>query len=111
MRGALALFNSHDNSIWQSYLAQIEMIEPYLGPLSRWAETLKRPKRMLSMVVPIIRNDGSISHFEGWRVHHNTSRGPAKDGVRYHPDATIVEVMALAAWMTIKNALVELPYP
>lgn len=74
-----------DDRAWLGYLSQVESIEPYLGDLSRWAETLKRPKRILAVDVPIIRDDGSIAHFEGWRVHHNTSRGPAKGGVRYHP--------------------------
>ncbi|MCA3161154.1 MAG: Glu/Leu/Phe/Val dehydrogenase, partial [Burkholderiales bacterium] len=54
--------------------------------------------------------DGSIAHFEGFRVQHNLSRGPGKGGVRYHPDVTLEEVMALSAWMTIKNAAVGLPY-
>ncbi|MCV4861001.1 Glu/Leu/Phe/Val dehydrogenase, partial [Escherichia coli] len=49
-------------------------------------------------------------HFEGYRVHHNTFRGPAKGGVRFHQDVTLSEVMALSAWMTIKNAAVGLPY-
>jgi glutamate dehydrogenase (NAD(P)+) len=104
---------SHDaNSIspWLSFLTQIDNIEPYLGSLSRWSETLRRPKRILTVDVPIIREDGSIAHYEGWRVHHNTSRGPAKGGIRYHQDANMAEVMALAGWMTIKNAVVELPY-
>ena len=55
-------------------------------------------------------DDGSVAHFEGYRVQHNLSRGPGKGGVRYHPDVTLDEVMALAAWMTIKNAAVNLPY-
>jgi glutamate dehydrogenase (NAD(P)+) len=51
-----------------------------------------------------------VQHFEGYRIHHNTSRGPAKGGVRFHQDVTLDEVMALAAWMTIKNAALGLPY-
>ncbi|RZL51976.1 MAG: Glu/Leu/Phe/Val dehydrogenase, partial [Variovorax sp.] len=52
----------------------------------------------------------SIAHFEGYRVQHNMSRGPGKGGVRFHPDVTLEEVMALSAWMTIKTAAVNLPY-
>ncbi len=52
----------------------------------------------------------TVAHFEGYRVQHNLSRGPGKGGVRYHPDVTLEEVMALAAWMTVKNAAVNLPY-
>jgi len=51
-----------------------------------------------------------VRHFEGYRVQHNLSRGPGKGGVRYHPDVTLEEVMALSAWMTIKTAAVNLPY-
>jgi glutamate dehydrogenase (NAD(P)+) len=102
--------NANDISPWLNFLKQIDNIEPYLGSLSRWSETLRRPKRILTVDVPIIREDGSIAHYEGWRVQHNTSRGPAKGGIRYHQDASVAEVMALAGWMTIKNAVVELPY-
>ncbi|MCB2068693.1 MAG: Glu/Leu/Phe/Val dehydrogenase, partial [Ottowia sp.] len=56
------------------------------------------------------RDDGTIAHFEGYRVQHNISRGPGKGGVRFHPDVTLSEVMALAAWMSIKNAAVNVPY-
>jgi glutamate dehydrogenase (NAD(P)+) len=60
--------------------------------------------------VPIERDDGTIAHFEGYRVQHNTSRGPGKGGVRFHQDVTLSEVMALSAWMTVKNAAVNVPY-
>jgi glutamate dehydrogenase (NAD(P)+) len=85
-------------------------VVPYLGHLSRWAETLKRPKRTLIVDIPIELDDGRIAHFEGFRSQHSLTRGPGKGGVRYHPDVTLDEVMALAAWMTIKNAAVNLPY-
>ncbi|MGN6581817.1 MAG: Glu/Leu/Phe/Val family dehydrogenase, partial [Bordetella sp.] len=82
----------------------------YLGHLARWVETLKRPKRALIVDVPIEMDDGRIAHFEGYRVQHNVSRGPGKGGVRFHQDVTLSEVMALSAWMSIKNAAVNLPY-
>jgi len=65
---------------------------------------------MLIVDVPIERDDGTIAHFEGYRVQHNTSRGPGKGGVRFHQDVTLSEVMALSAWMTVKNAAVNVPY-
>jgi glutamate dehydrogenase (NAD(P)+) len=83
---------------------------PYLGPLARWAETLRRPKRTLIVDIPIELDDGTIAHYEGFRSQHSLTRGPGKGGVRYHPDVTLEEVMALAAWMSIKNAAVNLPY-
>jgi glutamate dehydrogenase (NAD(P)+) len=95
---------------WGVYLQQIDRVTPHLGSLARWVETLKRPKRILIVDVPIERDDGSIAHFEGYRVQHNTSRGPGKGGVRFHQDVTLSEVMALSAWMTVKNAAVNVPY-
>jgi len=101
---------THGTGAWAVYLEQIDRVTPYLGELARWVETLKRPKRILIVDVPIERDDGSIAHFEGYRVQHNTSRGPGKGGVRFHQDVTLAEVMALSAWMTIKNAAVNVPY-
>ncbi len=95
---------------WSTYLAQVDRVVPYLGSLARWAETLKRCKRALIVDVPIEMDDGSVAHFEGFRVQHNLSRGPGKGGVRYHPAVTLDEVMALSAWMSVKNAAVNLPY-
>ncbi|MGY2893103.1 Glu/Leu/Phe/Val family dehydrogenase [Deinococcus sp. UYEF24] len=95
---------------WGIYLEQVDRVTPYLGKLAYWVETLKRPKRILIVDVPIHLDDGSVAHFEGYRVQHNTSRGPAKGGVRFHQDVTLSEVMALSAWMTVKNAAVNLPY-
>jgi glutamate dehydrogenase (NAD(P)+) len=95
---------------WGIYLQQVDRVIPYLGHLSRWADTLKRPKRALIVDVPIQLDDGTIAHFEGYRVQHNTSRGPGKGGVRFHQDVTLSEVMALSAWMSIKNAAVNVPY-
>ena len=60
--------------------------------------------------MPIELDNGTIAHFEGYRVQHNVSRGPGKGGVRFHQDVTLSEVMALAAWMSVKNAAVNLPY-
>ena len=100
----------HGIGPWGVYLEQIDRVTPYLGSLARWVETLKRPKRILIVDVPIERDDGTIAHFEGYRVQHNTSRGPGKGGVRFHQDVTLSEVMALSAWMTVKNAAVNVPY-
>ncbi len=95
---------------WGIYLQQIDRVVPHLGGLARWVETLKRPKRALIVDVPIHLDDGSVAHFEGYRVQHNTSRGPGKGGVRFHQDVTLSEVMALAAWMSVKNAAVNVPF-
>lgn len=110
MSEKLSFVNPTPNSPWGTYLSQVDRVVPYLGPLARWVETLKRPKRALIVDVPIEMDDGTIAHFEGYRVQHNMSRGPGKGGVRFHPDVTLEEVMALSAWMTIKTAAVNLPY-
>ena len=107
---ALSYVNPTADSPWGTYLSQVDRVLPYLGSLSRWAESLKRPKRALIVDVPIELDDGTIAHHEGYRVQHSLSRGPGKGGVRYHPDVTLEEVMALSAWMSIKNAAVNLPY-
>ena len=95
---------------WGIYLQQVDRVTPYLGSLSRWVETLKRPKRALIVDVPIELDNGTMAHFEGYRVQHNTSRGPGKGGVRFHQDVTLSEVMALSAWMSVKNAAINLPF-
>ena len=106
----LSYLHLSTDSPWSTYLAQVDRVIPYLGPLAKWSETLKRPKRALIVDVPIEMDDGTIAHYEGYRVQHNMSRGPGKGGVRFHPDVTLEEVMALSAWMTIKTAAVNLPY-
>ncbi|MEB4801634.1 Glu/Leu/Phe/Val family dehydrogenase [Acinetobacter soli] len=99
------------NGAWQTYLTQIDRVAPYLdADLSNFVNTLKSPKRTLIVDVPIVMDDGSIRHFEGYRVQHNLSRGPGKGGIRYHQDVELNEVMALSAWMTIKTAVVNLPF-
>jgi glutamate dehydrogenase (NAD(P)+) len=95
---------------WSTYLSQIDRVIPHLGGLARWANTLKHPKRTLVVDVPIEMDNGEVRHFEGFRVQHNLSRGPGKGGVRFHPAVSLEEVMALAAWMTIKTAAVNLPF-
>jgi len=96
---------------WHIYLQQVDRVAPLLDKsLQPWVETLRRPKRSLIVDVPIRLDDGRIEHFEGYRVHHNTSRGPGKGGIRFHQDVTLSEVMALAGWMTIKNAVVNVPF-
>jgi glutamate dehydrogenase (NAD(P)+) len=68
------------------------------------------PKRQLIVSIPVKMDNGSISVFEGYRVQHNVARGPAKGGIRYHPQVTLDEVRALASWMTWKCATVGIPY-
>ena len=110
MQSNLSYVHPSPNSPWGTYLSQVDRVVPYLGHLAKWVETLKRPKRALIVDVPIEMDNGDVAHFEGYRVQHNLSRGPGKGGVRFHPDVTLEEVMALSAWMTVKCAAVNLPY-
>ena len=71
---------------------------------------LRVPRRLLEVSVPVRLDDGSVEVFTGWRVHHDTTRGPGKGGIRFHPALDVDEVKALAAMMTFKTALVDLPF-
>jgi glutamate dehydrogenase (NAD(P)+) len=71
---------------------------------------LRTPRRTLEVAVPVRMDDGSVEVFDGWRVHHDTTRGPGKGGIRFHPDLDVDEVKALAAMMTFKTAIVDLPF-
>jgi glutamate dehydrogenase (NAD(P)+) len=73
-------------------------------------ELLKTPNMEVHVAVPIHMDDGTIKVFKGYRVRHNEARGPTKGGVRFHPDADIDEVRALATLMTWKCAVVDIPY-
>ena len=72
-------------------------------------ERLAKPRRCLYVSIPVRMDDGSIKTFDGFRVHHNTTLGPGKGGIRYHPEVNLAETSALAMNMTLKNSLVRLP--
>ncbi len=73
-------------------------------------EVIKRPRRATIVSLPVAMDDGSLRVFTGYRVQHSIVRGPAKGGIRYHPGVTLEEVEALAAWMTWKCAVVNIPF-
>lgn len=73
-------------------------------------QILTTPERELKVAIPIQRDDGRIAVFEGWRVQHNSAMGPCKGGIRYSPYVDVDEVRALAAWMTWKCAIVNVPF-
>jgi glutamate dehydrogenase (NADP+) len=73
-------------------------------------EQLRYPKETLAATLSIRMDDGSVRSFKSWRCRYNDTRGPTKGGIRYHPDVSIDEVMTLAFWMTLKCAVVNLPY-
>jgi glutamate dehydrogenase (NAD(P)+) len=89
---------------------QIDIVADLLTLDPGMRQILKHPKRELTVNFPVRMDDGSYRVFTGHRVQYNMARGPTKGGIRYHPQVTIDEVRALAAWMTWKCAVVNLPY-
>jgi glutamate dehydrogenase (NAD(P)+) len=86
------------------HAAQLLRLDPDLY------KVLRVPNREITTYIPVFMDDGRIEVFTGYRVQHNFARGPAKGGIRYAPDVTIDEVRALAAWMTWKCAVVNIPF-
>lgn len=82
----------------------------HLGYSDTMYEFLKEPMRVLTVSIPIRMDDDSIRVFRGYRVHHNDAAGPLKGGVRFHPDVTEDDVIALSMWMTLKCGIANLPY-
>jgi glutamate dehydrogenase (NAD(P)+) len=71
---------------------------------------LRHPERVMEVSIPVRMDDGSVEVFIGWRVHHDTTRGPGKGGIRFHPEVDADETKALAAAMTFKTAIANLPF-
>jgi glutamate dehydrogenase (NAD(P)+) len=89
---------------------QFDMAAEYLKLDPGLRQMLRTPKRVLEVSIPVKMDNGQLKVFTGYRVQHNIARGPAKGGIRFHPNVTIDEVKALAAWMTWKSATVNIPY-
>lgn len=95
---------------YENMLSVVSNAADILGYVPSDYEAIKYPERELKVAVPVRMDDGSVRVFEGFRVQHSTSRGPAKGGIRYHQNVDLDEVKALAAWMTFKCAVVNIPY-
>jgi len=95
---------------WAAELVRLEEAATLIGLDDNLLAVLSRPKRVLEVAVPIRRDDGRVEVFVGWRIHHDTARGPAKGGLRFHPQLTREDVAALAIAMTWKCAVVDLPF-
>jgi len=91
-------------------IKQLERAAQYMKISKEALEFLKRPQRVLEVTIPVQMDDGHVEVFTGYRVQYNWARGPTKGGIRYHPHETLSTVKALAAWMTWKTAVMDLPY-
>jgi glutamate dehydrogenase (NAD(P)+) len=94
-------------SVAQEQLTRVAKVMDLDGDM---VEYLRMPRRELIVHFPVVMDDESIRMFTGFRVHHNTTLGPTKGGIRYHPDVDLDECRALAMWMSWKCALMNLPY-
>jgi glutamate dehydrogenase (NAD(P)+) len=97
-------------SPWEAALSQLDEAAATLNLDPGVHDILRNPKRVLTVAVPVRHDDDVVRVYTGYRVHHNTSRGPSKGGIRYHPAVNLDEVKALAMWMTWKCAIVGIPY-
>lgn len=98
------------NPVFAMAVAQFDRVADFLELNEEIRERCKWPKRVITVTVPIKRDDGSTEVLFGHRVQHHLTRGPVKGGLRYHPDVDVGEVAALAMWMNWKCALLDLPF-
>ncbi|MBL9214565.1 MAG: Glu/Leu/Phe/Val dehydrogenase [Opitutaceae bacterium] len=107
----MALTNTIYNSpVFQQACNQFDLAADILGMDAGLRERTKRPRRCVVVSMPVRMDSGKVEIFEGYRVQHNLSTGPAKGGIRFHHEVTLGEVAALAMWMSWKCSLVGLPY-
>ena len=107
----MALTNTiYQSPVFQQACNQFDLAADILGMDAGLRERTKRPRRCVVVSMPVRMDDGRIEIFEGYRVQHNLSTGPAKGGIRFHQDVTLGEVAALAMWMSWKCSLAGLPY-
>ncbi|GAB4144388.1 MAG: Glu/Leu/Phe/Val dehydrogenase [Bacteroidia bacterium] len=101
---------SSHHSMFDAVLARLDKAADLFGLAPEVAEILRHPKKEVKVSLPIKMDDGSVKVFEGYRTVHSTHLGPSKGGIRYAMDVNDDEVRALAAWMTVKCAIANLPY-
>ncbi|HKS81280.1 MAG TPA: Glu/Leu/Phe/Val dehydrogenase [Candidatus Acidoferrales bacterium] len=102
---------THDElNVYQSAEARFEIAAQKLGLEDGLYRYLKHPSKEITVYIPVARDNGQLEVFIGYRVLHNNVRGPGKGGIRFAPDVSIDEVRALAAWMTWKCAVVNIPF-
>ncbi len=100
----------YDSDVFKMACRQFDKAADAINLPEHIRDRTKYPRRTFAVALPIKRDDGSITVFEGYRVQHNLTTGPAKGGIRFHQNVTLGEVAALAMWMSWKTSLVGLPY-
>ena len=100
----------YDSDVFKMACRQFDKAADAINLPEGIRDRTKYPRRCLAVALPIKRDDGSVTVFEGYRVQHNLSTGPAKGGIRFHQHVTLGEVAALSMWMSWKCSLVGLPY-
>ncbi len=95
---------------YEMFKTQVRLAGEKLGLSPDLLEIIETPERVLEVSIPVRMDDGHIEVFKGYRVQHSSVRGPCKGGIRYHPAVTVDEVKALAGWMTLKCAVVDIPF-
>lgn len=96
--------------LWESFLSRLETTLKVAHIHPATASYLTHPKRMVGLSLPVKMDDGAVRHFTAYRVIHDIARGPALGGVRFHPDVTLGQTCGMAAWMTLKAAVYNLPF-
>lgn len=108
-RHEAAIVGWEDHPFYKNVLSLMENAGHTISLDPNVYERLAKPRRVLYVSIPVRMDDGTIKTFDGFRVQHNTTLGPAKGGIRYHPEVNLAETSALAMLMTLKNSLVGLP--
>jgi glutamate dehydrogenase/leucine dehydrogenase len=98
------------NPYYREVLHRLEEARRHLDIPEAVYQRMRAPGRSLSVTVPVMMDDGKMEFFQGYRVQHNSARGPTKGGIRYHPGVNLDEITALAALMTFKCAVINIPY-
>ncbi len=101
---------SQHDSMFEAVLARLDTAAKLMNLNTEVAEILRNPQRQVKVSLPVVMDNGSVQVFEGYRTVHSTHLGPSKGGIRYAMDVNADEVMALAAWMSFKCAVANLPY-
>lgn len=107
MRGRVFVMS---NNPWQRALSQLSTVADMVKTPPEVRARLEHPERIVEVSLPIVMDDGNTKVFTGFRVQHNNARGPYKGGLRYHSQVDMDEAKALAFWMTMKNAVIDVPF-